>query len=41
VRSVGIWWLDTRAVPREQLVEHLTTLLWEGFSMLVEPAKAS
>jgi AcrR family transcriptional regulator len=38
VRSVGIWWLDTRVLPREQLVEHLTALLWEGFSMLLRPA---
>ena len=38
VRSVGIWWLDTREVPREQLVERLTALLWGGFSMLIGPA---
>jgi AcrR family transcriptional regulator len=38
VRSVGIWWLETRALPREQLVEHLTALLWDGFSQLVQPA---
>jgi len=39
VRSVGIWWLDTREVSREQLVERLTTLLWGGFSMLIGPAE--
>jgi AcrR family transcriptional regulator len=39
VRSVGIWWLDTRAVSREQLVERLTALLWGGFSMLIGSAE--
>lgn len=39
VRSVGIWWLDTREVSREQLVERLTALLWGGFSMLIGPAE--
>jgi AcrR family transcriptional regulator len=39
VRSVGIWWLDTRTVPREQLVERLTTLLWQGFSLVMGPAE--
>jgi AcrR family transcriptional regulator len=34
VRSVGIWWLETRSVPRATLVEYLTTMLWEGFSAL-------
>src|SRR5206468_1776607 len=28
-----------RAFPREQLVEYLTTLLWEGFSTLLRPAE--
>ncbi len=32
VRSVGVWWLETRTLPRERLVAHLTDLLWEGFS---------
>ena len=33
---VAAWWLDTRAVPREQLVDDMTTLLWEGFGHLHE-----
>jgi AcrR family transcriptional regulator len=37
VRSVGIWWLETRTVPRERLVEHLTNVLWDGFSRLLTP----
>jgi AcrR family transcriptional regulator len=39
VRSIGIWWLETRDVPRDRLVDHVTTLLWDGFSMLLEPAE--
>ncbi|HSP74349.1 MAG TPA: hypothetical protein VLN26_18405, partial [Gaiellaceae bacterium] len=39
VRSVGIWWLETRELPRERLVEHLTSLLWDGFAALMEPAE--
>jgi AcrR family transcriptional regulator len=38
VRSVGVWWLETRSLPRARLVEHLTTLLWEGFAPLREQA---
>ena len=34
VRAVGVWWLETRSLPRERLVEHLTSLLWEGFAPL-------
>jgi AcrR family transcriptional regulator len=34
IRSAGIWWLETRSLPRGRLVEHLTTLLWEGFAPL-------
>jgi AcrR family transcriptional regulator len=36
VRSVGVWWLETRTVPRARLVEQLTSLLWDGFSRLLE-----
>jgi hypothetical protein len=39
VRAIGIWWLETRAVPRERIVDHVTTLLWDGFSMLLAPAE--
>jgi AcrR family transcriptional regulator len=34
IRSAGIWWLETRSVPRARLVESLTTLLWQGVSQL-------
>jgi AcrR family transcriptional regulator len=36
MQSVAAWWLDTRLVSRERLVEQLTTLLWEGFGHLHE-----
>jgi AcrR family transcriptional regulator len=39
VRAIGIWWLETRALPRERLVEHATTLLWDGFSTLLAPTE--
>jgi AcrR family transcriptional regulator len=34
IRSAGIWWLETRSLPRMRLVEYLTALLWEGFAPL-------
>jgi AcrR family transcriptional regulator len=34
IRSAGIAWLETRALPRERLVEYLTTILWDGFASL-------
>lgn len=34
VREAGIWWLETRALPREQVVEHLTAVVWDGGSAL-------
>jgi AcrR family transcriptional regulator len=37
IRSVGIWWLETRSLPREQLAEHLTAVLWEGLPALKTP----
>ena len=36
MQFVAAWWLDARAVPRERLVEQLTSLLWEGFGHLHE-----
>ena len=33
---VAGWWLDARDVPRERLVDEMTTLLWEGFGHLHE-----
>lgn len=34
VRSAGIWWLETRALPKARVVEYLTGLLWEGVAAL-------
>lgn len=36
MQSVAAWWLDTRLVSRERLVDQVTTLLWEGFGHLHE-----
>jgi AcrR family transcriptional regulator len=36
VQFVATWWLETRAFSREELVDHLTTLLWKGFGHLHE-----
>jgi AcrR family transcriptional regulator len=37
IRSVGIWWLETGSMPREQLAEHLASVLWEGLPALKRP----
>ena len=34
VRAAGTSWLESRSMPRAQLVEYLTTILWDGFSSL-------
>jgi AcrR family transcriptional regulator len=34
IRAAGTSWLETRSLPRERLVDYLTTILWEGFSSL-------
>jgi AcrR family transcriptional regulator len=34
VRAAGTCWLETRSLPRAQLVDYLTTILWDGFSSL-------
>jgi AcrR family transcriptional regulator len=39
VRSAGIWWLERPAMPRAELVEHLTALLWEGLAPLQRRAE--
>jgi AcrR family transcriptional regulator len=41
IRSAGVAWLETRELPRERLVEYLTTILWDGFSSLRTKAAAS
>jgi hypothetical protein len=38
MQFVAAWWLETRAVPREQLVAQLTAWLWHGFRDLDEAA---
>lgn len=32
VQLAGDWWLDSRELTREQLVDHLAALLWNGLS---------
>lgn len=34
VQLAGDWWLESREMTREQLVDHLTALLWDGLSGL-------
>jgi AcrR family transcriptional regulator len=34
IRAAGTSWLETRSLPRERLVDYLTTILWDGFSSL-------
>ncbi len=37
VALVGQWWLDSRALPREDVAAHLVNLAWNGLSRL-EPS---
>ena len=30
IREAGIWWLETRAMSRRRVAEHLTAVVWEG-----------
>ena len=34
IRAAGTSWLEVRSLPRDRLVDYLTTILWEGFSSL-------
>ncbi len=34
IRAAGASWLETRSLPRERLVDYLTTILWDGSSSL-------
>ena len=34
VRAAGSSWLETRSLPREKLVQYLTTILWDGYRSL-------
>jgi AcrR family transcriptional regulator len=40
IRAAGASWLDTRSLPRERLVDYLTTILWDGSSSLRRSAAA-
>jgi AcrR family transcriptional regulator len=40
IRAAGISWLESRALPRDRLVEYLTTVLWDGFAALRASASA-
>jgi AcrR family transcriptional regulator len=40
IRAAGTSWLETRSLPRDRLVDYLTTILWEGFSSLRRPTAA-
>lgn len=33
-----LWWLRTRAMPRERFVDHIVALLWDGLGTLVGEA---
>ncbi|CAN5591116.1 TetR family transcriptional regulator [soil metagenome] len=41
VHLAGDWWLDRRAMSREQLVEYLADLLWNGLSPAGEAERAA
>lgn len=41
VQVAGDWWLDRRSMTRERLLDHLVTLLWNGFGGLEAPAAPS
>jgi AcrR family transcriptional regulator len=38
IRAAGTSWLETRSLPRNRLVDYLTTILWDGFSSLRRPS---
>jgi AcrR family transcriptional regulator len=40
IRAAGTSWLDTRSLPRERLVDYLTTILWDGFASLRRASSA-
>lgn len=41
VYAAGDWWAERRSMPRERLVEYLTTLLWSGFEGITAGARPS
>ena len=36
VHQAGDWWVDDQTMSREELVDHLTSLLWDGVGGLAE-----
>ncbi|HYI46292.1 MAG TPA: TetR/AcrR family transcriptional regulator [Actinomycetota bacterium] len=38
VQVSGDWWLESRSMTRERMVDHLVNLLWRGFAGLEAPA---
>lgn len=40
VQLAGDWWLQTREMSREKLVDHLSALLWNGLSGLTPDSEA-
>lgn len=38
VHLAGNWWLEAQSMPRERLVDYLTSLLWSGLEGLGVPA---
>jgi AcrR family transcriptional regulator len=41
VRAAGTSWLANRSLPREKLVQYLTTILWDGYGSLRRSASGS
>jgi AcrR family transcriptional regulator len=40
VQSAGDWWLERRAMSREDLTDYLTTIIWSGLSGVLAGARA-
>jgi AcrR family transcriptional regulator len=38
VHLAGDWWLERKTMPRERLVEYLTSLFWDGMENFQSPA---
>jgi AcrR family transcriptional regulator len=38
VHLAGDWWLERKTMPRERLVEYLTSLVWDGMKTYQAPA---
>lgn len=34
IQGAALWWLDTRSMPRQQLLDYLVTQLWYGYGSL-------